>query len=163
MPKSLTVWITTNCGKVFMRWEYQTILPASWGACFQVKNQQLKLDMGKQVGSKLGKEFVKAVYCHPAYLTYMQSTSAKCQAGWIITWNQDCWEKYQQPQICRWYDSNGRKQRGTKEPLNEKSEKAGLKLNNGHRTRKLSFHSNPKERQCKRMFKLLHNCTHLTR
>ena len=51
----------------------------------------------------------------------------KCQAGWITSWNQDCWEKYQQPQICRWYHSNGRKQTGTKEPLNE-SEKAGLKL-----------------------------------
>ena len=41
----------------------------------QVKNQQLELDMEKQTGSKLGKEYVKAVYCHPAYLTYMQSTS----------------------------------------------------------------------------------------
>ena len=41
----------------------------------QVKNQQLELDMEQQTGSKLGKECVKAVYCHPAYLTYMQSTS----------------------------------------------------------------------------------------
>ena len=39
------------------------------------KKQQLKLDMEQQTGSKLGKEYVKAVYCHPAYLTYMQSTS----------------------------------------------------------------------------------------
>ena len=39
--------------------------------------------------------------------------------GWIISWNQDCQEKYQQPQICRWYHSNGRKQRGTKESLDE--------------------------------------------
>ena len=45
----------------------------------------------------------------------------KCQAGWITSWNQDCQEKYQQPH------SNDRKQRGTKEPLDE-SEKAGLKL-----------------------------------
>ena len=47
-------------------------------------------------------------------------------------WNQDCWEKYQQPPICEWYHSNGRKWRGTKEPLmgvKEESEKAGLKLN----------------------------------
>ena len=43
----------------------------------------------------------------------------KCQAGWITSWNQDCQEKYQQLQICRWYHSNGRKQRGTKETLDE--------------------------------------------
>ena len=41
----------------------------------QVKNQQLELDMEQWTGSKLGKEYVKAAYCHPAYLTYMQSTS----------------------------------------------------------------------------------------
>ena len=44
---------------------------------------------------------------------------AKCQAGWITSWNQDCREKYQQPQICRWYYSKGRKRKGTKEPLDE--------------------------------------------
>ena len=43
----------------------------------QVKKQQLELDMEHQTGSKLWKEYVKAVYCHPAYLTYMQSTSCK--------------------------------------------------------------------------------------
>ena len=42
---------------------------------YEVKKQQLELDMEKQTGSKLGKEYVKAVYCHPAYLTYTQSTS----------------------------------------------------------------------------------------
>ena len=41
----------------------------------QVKKQQLELDMEQQTGSKLGKEYVRAAYCHPAYLTYMQSTS----------------------------------------------------------------------------------------
>ena len=41
----------------------------------QVRKQQLELDMEQQTGSKLGKEYVKAVYCHPAHLTYMQSTS----------------------------------------------------------------------------------------
>ena len=41
----------------------------------QVKKQQLEPDMEQQTGSKLGKEYFKAVYCHPAYLTYMQSTS----------------------------------------------------------------------------------------
>ena len=41
----------------------------------QVKNQQLELDLEQQTGSKLEKEYIKTVYCHPAYLTYMQSTS----------------------------------------------------------------------------------------
>ena len=41
----------------------------------QVKKQQLEVDMAQQTGSILGKEYVEAVYCHPAYLTYMQSTS----------------------------------------------------------------------------------------
>ena len=73
MPKPLTVWITTNCGKVFKRWEYQTTWPVSWEICIQVKKQQLEPDMEQQTGSKVGKEYIKAVYCHPAYLTYVQS------------------------------------------------------------------------------------------
>ena len=48
----------------------------------QVKKQQLELDMEQQTGSKLGKEYVKAVYCHPTYLTYMQSTSCE-MPGWM--------------------------------------------------------------------------------
>ena len=48
----------------------------------QVKKQQLKLDKEQWIGSKLEKEFVKAVYCHPAYLTYMQSTSCE-MSGWM--------------------------------------------------------------------------------
>ena len=45
MPKPLTGWITTNCGKFFKKWEYQTTLPASSEICMQVKKQQLELDM----------------------------------------------------------------------------------------------------------------------
>ena len=63
--------------KFFKRWEYQTTLPATWETCMQVKKQQLEPDMEQQTGSKLGKKYVKAVCCHPAYLTYMQSTSCK--------------------------------------------------------------------------------------
>ena len=66
----LTVWITTNCGKFWKRWEYQTTWPASWEICMQVRKQQLELDMEQQTGSKSGKEYIKVVYCHPAYLTY---------------------------------------------------------------------------------------------
>ena len=72
----------TNCGKFFKRWEYHTTWPACWEICMQVKKQKLELDMEQQTGSKSGKEYVKAVYCHPAYLTYMQSTSWE-MLGWI--------------------------------------------------------------------------------
>ena len=48
-----------------------TIWPASWETCMQVRKQQLELDMEQQTGSKQEKEYVKVVYCHPAYLTYM--------------------------------------------------------------------------------------------
>ena len=61
----------------------------------QVKKQQLELDMEQKTGSKSGKEYVKAVYCHPAYLTYVQSTSWET-LGWKNTsWNQDFQKKYQ--------------------------------------------------------------------
>ena len=74
MPKPLTVWISTNCGKFWKRWEHQATWPAFCKICMHVKKQLLELDMEQQTGSKSGKEYVKAVYCHPAYLTYMQST-----------------------------------------------------------------------------------------
>ena len=74
VPKPLTVWITTNNGKFWKRWEYQTTWPASWKICMQVRKHQLELDMEQQTGSKSGKEYFKAVYCHPAYLTHMKST-----------------------------------------------------------------------------------------
>ena len=60
-----------------------------------VRKQQLELDMEQQTASKSGKECIKAVYCHPAYLTFMQSTSGVSWAGGSTSWNQDCWEKYQ--------------------------------------------------------------------
>ena len=78
-----------NCEKYFKRWEYQTTLPDSW------EKQQFVPDMEQWTGSKLEKEYVKAVYCHPTYLTYMQSTSWE-MTGWMKpSWNQDCMEKYQ--------------------------------------------------------------------
>ena len=61
----------------------------------QVKEQQLEPDMEQQTGSKLGKEYVKTVHCHPAYLTYMQSTSCEMPDWMKHSWNQDCQEKDQ--------------------------------------------------------------------
>ena len=62
-----------------------------------VKKQQLEQGMEQQTGSKPGKEYIKAVYCHPAYLAYMQSISCK-MPGWMkhkLAKHQDCQEKYQ--------------------------------------------------------------------
>ena len=81
--KPLTVWITIKCGKFWKRWECQTTWPASWEICMQVKKQQLVPDMKQWTGSKLGKEYIKAVYCHPAYLTYMPSTSCE-----MLSWRK---------------------------------------------------------------------------
>ena len=66
--------------------EYQTTWPASWETNMQVRKQQLELDMEQQTGSKEEKEYIKAVYCHPTYLTYsrvlMRNTGLeKAQAG----------------------------------------------------------------------------------
>ena len=82
MPKPLIVWITTNCGKFLKRRECQTTLPATWEICMQVKKQPLEPEKEQWTGSRLEKEYIKAVYCHPAYLTYMRSTSCK-MLGWM--------------------------------------------------------------------------------
>ena len=74
--KPLMVWITTNYGKFLKRWEYQTISPVSQEICMQVNKQQIEPHLGQHSRSKLGKEYDKAVYCHPAYLNQV-----KCSAG----------------------------------------------------------------------------------
>ena len=81
-PKPLTVWVTTNCEKFSKTLEYQTIWPASWEICMQVRKQQLEPDIEQWTGSKLGKEEVKTVYCHSAYLTSVWSTSCE-MLGWM--------------------------------------------------------------------------------
>ena len=60
----------------------------------QVKKQQLELDMEQQTGSKSGREYVKAIYCYPAYLTYMKSKSWET-LGWMKHKLESSWEKYQ--------------------------------------------------------------------
>ena len=101
MLKPLIVWITTNCGKFLNKWEYKTTLLASWEICMQVKKQQLEQDMEQQTGSKLGKKYVNAVYCCPAYLISMQSMSCempdwmkhklKSRLIWEISIISDMW------------------------------------------------------------------------
>ena len=85
----------------------------------QVKKQQLEPDMEKWTGSKWGKEYTKAIYCHPAYLTYMQSTSCK-MPGWM----KHKLESSVPGEISITSDIHmtspyGRQQRRTKEPLDE--------------------------------------------
>ena len=80
--KPLTVWSIRNCRKLLKRWEYQTTLPVSCKTCMRVKKQQLESDMEQQTGSKLGKEYFKAVYCQSALPTYMQSKSCE-MPGWM--------------------------------------------------------------------------------
>ena len=61
--------------KILKEMGIPTTWSASWEICMQVRKQQLELDMEQQTGSKYEKEYIKAVYCHPVYLTYMQKTS----------------------------------------------------------------------------------------
>ena len=84
----------------------------------QVKKQRLKPYMEQWTGSKLGKEYIKAVYCHPAYLTYMQSTSCEMQ-GWMT--HKLELRLLGETSNLRYADdtTNGRKQRGTRDPLDE--------------------------------------------
>ena len=74
MPKPLTVWIITKW-KILKEMGIPDHLTCLLRNLYAVKKQQLEPDMEQQTGPKLGKEYVKTVYCHPAYLTYMQSAS----------------------------------------------------------------------------------------
>ena len=85
----------------------------------QVKKQQLDLNMEQQTGSKSGKDYIKAVYCHPAYLICMQSISCK-----MLGWMNHKLESRLPGEISITSDMQmtqpyGRKQRETKEPLDE--------------------------------------------
>ena len=87
--------------------------------------------MEQQTGSQLGKECLLYSSLYIVILLVQLLCRVHCMK-WQAGWNQDCWEKYQQPQIYRWYHSNGRKWRGTKELLDggDKGKwKTGLKLN----------------------------------
>ena len=80
--QSLWLYGSQQTGKFLKIWEYHTTVPASWEICMQVQKQKLELYMEQWTGSKLGKKYDKSIYCHPAYLTYMQSTSCK-MPGWM--------------------------------------------------------------------------------
>ena len=127
IPTHLSVWIITNCAKFINRREYQITWPASWAICMQAKKQQLGLDMEQPTSSKLGKGYLKSVYFHSAYLTYMQSTSWE-----MLDWMKHKLESRLPGEISIISDmqmtpSYGRKWRRTKEPLDE-SERGEWKI-----------------------------------
>ena len=115
MPKPLTVWITTNCGKFWKRWEYQTSWPASWEICMQVK-KQVRTVRGTMDWFQIEKGVCQGCLLLPCLFNVCAE---------YIMWNagldeaQDCWAKYQQLKICRCHHPYGRKQRGTEEPVGE--------------------------------------------
>ena len=122
------VWITANCGKLLK----DSITRPPTASCetgMQVEKQEWERDMGQQTGSKLGKEYIKAVYCHPAYLTYIQS----------ITCEMPSWMKHKLElrniKNLRYADDTTLMAESKEElkrlfmKVKEESEKAGLKLN----------------------------------
>jgi len=122
MLKPLTVWITTNCRKFLKRWDRLPCLSPE-------KLVSGSAGVGQEAISRTGHgtidlfQIEKGVWqgciLSPCLFSICRVHYVKCQLGWITSWNQDCWEKYQQPQICRWYHSNGRKWTKTKKPLFE--------------------------------------------
>ena len=85
----------------------------------QVNKQQLEPDMEQQTGSKLGKEYIKAVYCHPAYLCHIQSTSCE-MPGWMKHKLESRWPgEISIASDVQMTPPYGRKQRRSKEPLDE--------------------------------------------
>ena len=131
MLKPLTVWITTNYPK-FLEMGIPDHLICLQRNLMQFEKQQLELDMEQWTGSKLGKEYTKAIHCHCAYLIISRIHHAKCQIGWSTSWNQDCRKNINN---LRYVDDTtlmGESKEELKSLLmnvKEESEKAGLKLN----------------------------------
>ena len=93
--------------KILKEMEIPDHLLASWEICMQLKKQQLEPDIEQQTGSKLGKEYIKAIYCHRAYLTYMQSTS----------WEMPDWMKHKLESRLPGEISRNSDMQKTKKPL----------------------------------------------
>ena len=98
-------------------WTY--IPPVSWETCIQVKKQKLEPDMEQQTGSKLGKVYIRAVYCHSAYLTYMHSASCEIPSWIKLKLESRLLREISITSDMQIIPPHGRKWRGTKEPLEE--------------------------------------------
>ena len=82
IPKPLTVWITTNCGKFLKIWEYQTTRPASWKNLYEGQEATVRTGLGTKDWFQIGKRVHQGCILSPAYLTSMQSTSYR-MLGWM--------------------------------------------------------------------------------
>ena len=112
----LIVWITTNW-KILKELGLSNHLTCLLWNQYAGQEVTVRTRHGTIDWFKIGKGVHQGyiIYCYSTYLTICRVHHAKCRAGCITSWDQDCQEK--QPQICRWYHSDGRKQRGTKESL----------------------------------------------
>ena len=123
------MWITKDCRKFFKRWEYQTPYSSPEKPVCRSRSNRIRreaMDWFKS-GKGVHQGCVFSLCLFNLYAEYIIQNARLDK----LTWNEDCWEKYQQPQICRWHHPNGRKQSGTKTLLirmKEEGEKAGLKL-----------------------------------
>ena len=114
----LTVWTTKNCWKIAK----EMGIPDDLTCLLQNLNVGQEAIVRTRHGTmdwfKIGKGVQEGcILSSCLFNLYTKYINVKCQAGWIASWNRDCWEKYQQPQIHRWYHYNGRK--WTKEPFDE--------------------------------------------
>ena len=119
MLKPLRVWITTNCGKLLKRWEHQTILTCLLRNLCVGQTASVRTLCGTTDWFKIEKGVWQGCLLSPCLFNLYAE---------YIMWNArldelqvriKIWEKYQQPQICRWYHANDRKPRGTEETLDE--------------------------------------------
>ena len=101
---------------LIISWNYDPCLLRN---LYASQEATVRIRHGKIDWFQIGKGVCQGCILSLAYLTYMQSTHAKCQAGWITSWSQNWQDKYQQLQISRRYHSKGRNQRGTTESLDE--------------------------------------------
>ena len=127
MPKPLTVWITTNCGTFFKKWEYRTTWTVSWEICMQVKNWTWNNRLVPKWERSTSRLYILSPWLFNLYAEYIMRNARldESQAGIKLLGEMSI------PHIRRWHHPYGIKRRGTKEPLKvkEESEKAGLKLN----------------------------------
>ena len=117
--KSLTLWITTNCGKLLKRWENQTTLSVSLKNLYAGQEATGRTGPETMDWFKTGKGVQQSYILSPCLFNVCKSTSCKMPSWMKHKLESKLQEKYLQPQVCRWYHSNGRKWRETKEPLDE--------------------------------------------
>ena len=130
--KPLTVWITMNCRKYLKKKGIPDHLTCLLRNLYVGQEQQLEPYMEQPTGTKLGKEYIKAVYCHPAYLTSVQSNHEKCLTGWTTSWSQDCGRNITNLRYAgdtSLMAENKEKLKSLLMKVKEENEKAGLKLN----------------------------------